>query len=155
MFETLVTMVGWVVGDITCRRYGDNQKVVHFRMATQERRYDRESGDWVDGDRMFISVKCWRKLGENVLTSLRRGDPVVVTGRLHHREYESDSQHRLSVELDAYSLGPDLARCQAPVDRIRPTTQPPTVQLPLTGSPAIAEPSTLASTRTPAVPSAA
>jgi single-strand DNA-binding protein len=117
MFETVVTLVGTVAGEITRRRTGDDVSVVSFRMVCQERRYDRDADRWVDGDRMFLSVHCWRTLGVNVAASLARGDHVVVTGRLFHREFITDGRQRLSVELDARTVGPDLARCAVSVQR--------------------------------------
>ncbi|CRK55345.1 Single-stranded DNA-binding protein [Alloactinosynnema sp. L-07] len=117
MYETVVTMVGMVAGEITKRRTGDNVPVMSFRLLTTERRYNSDTGHWKDGDRMFVSVHCWRDLGVNVAASLRRGDKVIVTGRLYHREYLTDSHRRLSVDLDARSVGPDLSRCQVKIDR--------------------------------------
>ncbi|SDD51666.1 single-stranded DNA-binding protein [Actinokineospora iranica] len=111
MYETTVTLVGKVVGEIAKRRYENDTRLTRFRLMSKERRYDPEADKWVDGHTMFVSVNCWRRLGENVAVSLSRGDYVVVTGRLYHREYESENQQRLSVELDAVSVGPDLSRC--------------------------------------------
>lgn len=117
MFETVVTVVGRVVGELTRRRTGDDIPVVSFRMLAQERRINRETGEWSNGDSMFISVHCWRTLGLNVAASLKRGDPVVVTGRLYHREYETEGKQRLSVDIDARSVGPDLSRCAVAISR--------------------------------------
>ncbi|MGQ0837942.1 single-stranded DNA-binding protein [Actinokineospora sp.] len=117
MFETQVTLVGKVVGDVSRRRFEDDVTIAHFRLMTQERKFVRETGEWTDGDRMFVTVRCWRKLGDNVLASLARGDQVVVTGRLYHREYETEGKQRLSVEVDARSVGPDLSRCTVTIDR--------------------------------------
>ncbi|MBC6449443.1 single-stranded DNA-binding protein [Actinokineospora xionganensis] len=117
MYETVVTIVGWICGELMRRRTGDDVQVVSFRMRAQERRYDADTGEWSDGERMFLSVHCWRTLGQNVAASLKRGDPVVVTGRLYHREHLAEGKQRLSVELDARSVGPDLSRCAVTVSR--------------------------------------
>lgn len=117
MYETVVTVVGWICGELTRRRTGDDVQVVSFRMRAQERRYDSDTGEWSDGERMFLSVHCWRTLGLNVAASLKRGDPVIVTGRLYHREHLAEGKQRLSVDLDARSVGPDLSRCAVTVSR--------------------------------------
>jgi single-strand DNA-binding protein len=117
VFETVVTVVGWICGELTRRRTGDDVQVVSFRMVAQERRHDRDTGEWSDGERMFLSVHCWRTLGQNVSASLKRGDPVIVTGRLYHREHLAEGKQRLSVDLDARSVGPDLSRCAVTVAR--------------------------------------
>jgi single-strand DNA-binding protein len=72
---------------------------------------DRGTGEWRDGDTLFVGVSCWRGLGENVLKSLHKGDPVTVTGRLSVHAYTSkDGQERTSVEVEAISVGHDLNR---------------------------------------------
>jgi single-strand DNA-binding protein len=55
-----------------------------------------------------MTVTCKKRLAQHVATSLRRGDPVIVTGRLFLRE---DRDKRLSrVEIEAVSVGVDLNR---------------------------------------------
>ena len=60
---------------------------------------------------------CWRSLADRVVATLRVGDPVIVRGRLRSREYEKDGQVHRVVEVEATSIGPDLARCAAAVLR--------------------------------------
>jgi single-strand DNA-binding protein len=119
MNETVITIVGNVISDLKSRRTGEGVHVVNFRMASNERRFDKVSGEWVDGDRLFVSVTCWRKLANGVVTSLSKGDPVVVTGRLFTRGYEVEGQKRSVTEIDATAVGPDLARCAAELIRVR------------------------------------
>ncbi len=118
--ETMVTVTGNIAGEVTSRRVGaDEHLLVSFRVASSERRWDKASGEWVDGDRFSASVSCWRRLAEGVLTSLVKGDPVVVSGRLSVREYEVNGERRFSTEIAAVSVGPDLARSSARVTRRR------------------------------------
>jgi single-strand DNA-binding protein len=119
MNETLVTIVGTVISDVRKRNVQDGTPVAGFRMASNERRFDKANGQWVDGDHFYISVTCWRRLALGVLTSLEKGDPVVVRGRLYTRNYEVDAVKRSAVELEAYQVGPDLARCHVGVSRGR------------------------------------
>lgn len=117
MRETLVTVTGNVISDLRSRRTGDGARLVSFRLASNERKFDRDTDSWVDGDRFFATVTCWRRLAEGVAGSLAKGDPVVVTGRLFTRNYEVEGQRRSSTELDAYAVGPDLGRCTADIRR--------------------------------------
>jgi len=117
--ETLVTVVGYVISPISQRQTGAGEPGATFRVASTERRYDKESQAWVDGDQLFVSVSCWRKLALGVIASLEKGDPVIVRGRLHTRSYAVDGAMRTSLDLVAYQIGPDLARCQARVQRMR------------------------------------
>jgi len=84
--------------------------VCNFRVASTARRFDREQSTWIDGDSVFLRVTCWRQLAENVYASVRKGDPVVVTGRLATKPYEVEGQRRSSYELEATSVGFDLGR---------------------------------------------
>lgn len=110
MHETMITVVGNLVDDPRSRVTDSGIEVSSFRLGSTSRRFDRESTRWVDAASLFLSVTCWRTLGTNVVTSLRKGDPVVVHGRLFTRQYEKDGQVRSAYEVDAVTVGPDLAR---------------------------------------------
>lgn len=117
--ETYLTLVGRVASDLREGETANGVKRVSFRVASNERRFDRASRRWVDGDRLYLNVTCWRRLATGVSSSLTKGDPVVVTGRVRTREYELDGQRRWSTEMDASSVGPDLSRCSAIVQRFQ------------------------------------
>lgn len=108
MFETPITVTGRVVTDVTTRTTATGIKMANFRIACQERRYDREREEWVDGDRMYVGVVGWRQLAEGV-RALEKGDHVVVSGKLKVREYTTeDGATRASPEINASAIGPDL-----------------------------------------------
>jgi single-strand DNA-binding protein len=115
MNETLVTIIGTVITDVTPRKTQDGTRVASFRVASNQRKFDRESQAWVDGDSLFVSVTCWRDLARHVTSSLVKGDPVIVMGRLYTRRYELEGQKRSITELDARTVGPDLSRCTVEV----------------------------------------
>ncbi|MDH6127823.1 single-stranded DNA-binding protein [Kitasatospora sp. GP82] len=110
MNETLVTMVGNVASTVSYAETPAGVPVANFRMAATERRYDRSAGDWVDGDTNWVTVVAWRWLAANVVSSLSKGDPVVVSGRLRIREWGEEGKRRSAVEIDARVVGHDLAR---------------------------------------------
>jgi single-strand DNA-binding protein len=59
--------------------------------------------------------------------ALVKGDPVIVVGHIHTSEYDDrDGNRRSSVEVRATAVGPDLARCNARLDRRQQTEQPAT-----------------------------
>jgi single-strand DNA-binding protein len=93
--------------------------VLNFRVASNERRFDKTSESWVDGESLYLSVNCWRRLAENA-ASLVKGDPVIVSGKLRTREWTTEQgERRSAVELEANAVGPDLARCAATVRKQR------------------------------------
>ncbi len=122
MYETHVTVVGNVATAIAKNRLGDGTVVANFRVGSTQRRYDRASGGWVDGDSLYVDVTCWRGLADNVVASLVKGDPVVVTGRLYTRTFEHEGQRRTAVTLEAQSVAADLAWCTAVLTRTRRRT---------------------------------
>jgi single-strand DNA-binding protein len=113
--ETWVTVVGNVASDVSWRRTQNGTEVANFRLMSTERRFDAESGSWEDGLRVAVRVNCWRRLGENVRACVTKGDPVVVRGRLTVREFEVDGVRRSSTEIEARTVGLDLARVCAKV----------------------------------------
>lgn len=117
MNQTLLTVVGNLATDPTARETGEGVSVTNFRLASSERRFDRESQQWVDGDSLFIAVSCWRRLAERVQETLRKGDPVVVTGKVTTRNFEQDGNTRVMTEMTAYAVGPNLARCAVELRR--------------------------------------
>jgi single-strand DNA-binding protein len=100
---------------------------VRIRVAANARRFDKDAGAFRDGEPMFIGVSCWRNLGGHVLATLRKGDSVVVFGKLLYREYDdANGNHRTGHEIDAVAVGPDLNRCAADLRRpARPATEAP------------------------------
>jgi single-strand DNA-binding protein len=126
MNETTVTIVGNLVDDPRMRTTESGIEVTSFRIGSTSRRFDREAARWVDAGSVFLGVTCWRSLGVNVVASLRKGDPVVVHGRLFTRQYERDGQVRSAYELDAATVGPDLARGTATFQRVARTAVPDT-----------------------------
>lgn len=124
MNETTMTIVGNVLSEPECRRLEESRQLVtNFRVAATSRRYDRHQERWVDGDTLRLRVTCWRQLAENVMRCVHVGDPVIVSGRLSSRSWETEEHvKRVSYELEAASVGHDLSRGRAKFARVRPNT---------------------------------
>ncbi|MDT5036901.1 MAG: single-strand DNA-binding protein, partial [Micromonosporaceae bacterium] len=112
MYDTNVTIVGNALNAPELRRTSStNALVANFRVASTSRRYDRDTGRWVDGPSLRVRVTCWRRLAEGVTRSVVTGDPLMVTGRMYTRDWVGDDgQHRVSYELEAVAVGHDLSR---------------------------------------------
>ncbi len=110
MFETTVAVVGTVLSEPRIRETPGGERVVSFRLAGNSRRYDKEAEKWVDGDRLIVTVHCWRRVADGVIGVVGKTTPVLVSGRLYTREYESAGGWRTSVEVEAAAVGLDLAR---------------------------------------------
>ncbi|WP_073814987.1 single-stranded DNA-binding protein [Kitasatospora sp. CB01950] len=110
MDGALVTMVGYAASNVTYRETAGGVAVASFRLAATERRFDRERGDWSDGETTWVTVVAWRRLAVNLVGSVGKGDPLVVSGRLRVREWGEESSRRTEVEIDARAVGHDLTR---------------------------------------------
>jgi single-strand DNA-binding protein len=129
--DTYLTVTGNLTADPTQRLTAAGATVVHMRIASSGRKFDKATGEFRDGDPLFINVSCWRGLAANVFATLRKGDSVIVHGRLLYRTYDDKHGARHNVhEIDAIAVGPDLSRYPAelrrPVRQAEPATQPET-----------------------------
>jgi single-strand DNA-binding protein len=117
--DPYLTMQGNLVADPTQAVVASGHKITRFRLAANGRRFDSATGDWVNTDTIYMSVSCWRQLGDNVMRSLHKGDTVVVHGRIRFREYDdaNNGPRRQAYEIEAQSVGPDLSRYVAEFKR--------------------------------------
>ncbi len=116
--ETVITLVGNLVDDPELRFTPSGAAVANFRLASTPRTYDRQSGEWKDGESLFISCSVWRQAAENVAESLQRGMRVLVQGRLKSRSYETrDGEKRTVFEIDVDEVGPSLRNATAKVSK--------------------------------------
>lgn len=114
--ETTITVVGNLTDDPELKFTPSGAAVARLRIASTPRVMDRTSGEWRDGEPLFLSCPIWRQPAENVAESLSRGSRVIVTSRLRQRSYETrDGEKRTVVELEADEVGPSLRYATAAV----------------------------------------
>ncbi len=114
--ETVITLVGNLVDDPELRFTPSGAAVANFRIASTPRIYDRQSGEWRDGDTLFLSCSVWRQAAENVAESLQKGMRAIVQGRLKSRQYETrEGEKRTVFEIDVDEVGPSLRSATAKV----------------------------------------
>ena len=121
--DTTITVIGNLTADPELRWTQSGAAVADFTVASTPRTYDRNAGEWRDGDTLFMRCSVWRETAENVAESLRKGMRVIVQGRLTQRSYETQQVERRAVgELQVDEVGPSLRRARAQVTRVQ--TQP-------------------------------
>jgi len=95
------------------------QPVARFRVASTPRFRDNSTGEWKDGDSLFLTCNVWRQAAENVAESLTRGMRVIVSGRLRQRSYETkEGEKRTVYEVEVDDVGPSLRNASAKVNRV-------------------------------------
>ncbi|WP_063752910.1 single-stranded DNA-binding protein [Streptomyces sp. NRRL S-350] len=110
MNETHVTVLGNVASEVSYGETAGGVPMASFRLGCTERRYDRQRECWVDGETQWVTVTAWRALAVNLIGSLAKGEPVLVSGRLRVREWVEGEVRRSRAEVDARSVGHDLTR---------------------------------------------
>jgi single-strand DNA-binding protein len=108
MNETYVTVSGNVVGDPVARLTKADVPFVTFRVASNVRRVNFKTGEYVDAGTNFVNVTAFRALGINLANSLKKGEPVIVYGRMRINQWVNGEKSGTTVEIDAYNVGHDL-----------------------------------------------
>jgi single-strand DNA-binding protein len=117
--DTLVTVIGNLTADPELRFTPSGAAVASFTVASTPRTFDRQSGEWKDGEALFLRCNIWRQAAENVAESLTRGARVIVNGRLKQRSFETrEGEKRTVVELDVDEIGPSLRYATAKVNKV-------------------------------------
>ena len=116
MYEPQITLTGNLASPPKLRTVAGGTSVADFRVACTQRRRN-PAGEWVDGETLWFGVTCWKQLAENAHASLGKGDRVVVHGRLAQHTWTGENGvERISMEVEATSLGVDLSRGKATIE---------------------------------------
>jgi single-strand DNA-binding protein len=128
--DTQITIAGNLVDDPELRFTPSGQPVAKFRVASTPRFRDNQTGEWKDGDSLFLTCNVWRQAAENVAESLTRGMRVIVSGRLRQRSYETkEGEKRTVYEVEVDDVGPPaVARAAATAGAVSPTRGRPTAR---------------------------
>ncbi|WP_406690337.1 single-stranded DNA-binding protein [Saccharopolyspora sp. ID03-671] len=117
--EIEMTIVGNLTADPELRFTPSGAAVANFTVANNPRYFDRQTGEWKDGDATFLRCNIWRQMAENVSESLKRGMRVIVQGRLRQRSFETkEGEKRTVMELEVDTIGPDLRYATASVNKV-------------------------------------
>ncbi len=116
--ETTLTVVGNLTADPELRYTQSGLPVANFTIASTPRVFDKQSGQYKDGEALFLRASVWREFAEHVAGSLTKGMRVIATGRLKQRSYQDrDGQTRTAIELEVDEIGPSLRYATAQVTR--------------------------------------
>src|SRR5262250_2376506 len=116
--DTTITIIGNLTDDPELRFTPSGAAVAKFRVASTPRFMDRQSGEWKDGEPLFLACTVWRQAAENVAESLVRGARVIVSGRLKQRSYETkEGEKRTVYEIEVDEVGPSLRNASAKVSK--------------------------------------
>ncbi|WP_051389007.1 single-stranded DNA-binding protein [Arthrobacter sp. 35W] len=104
-----ITLRGFVASDVRMIISEQGVPIASFLLGCTERRQDKATGLWADGDVNWYQVSTFRFLAQNTAFSIKKGEKVLVTGRLKLRHWtKNDGTMAASLDLAAESLGHDL-----------------------------------------------
>lgn len=99
---------GFTASDPALSTLPNGVPVVNFRLASTPRWQDA-TGTWKEGTTNWYTVKAYRRLAQNIATSIEKGQPLVVSGRQRiSRWNREDGTQGTTVEVDALGIGHDL-----------------------------------------------
>lgn len=135
-----ITLTGLVATDPKHIFTSEGLAITNFRLASTQRRFDKNEGKWVDGETNWYTVTCFRQLAINASASLKKGERVLVTGRLKLRSWDTGERTGMNVDVEAEALGHDLLWGSTTFAR---SMSAPQAQSPATEEPHTDEPSPL------------
>jgi single-strand DNA-binding protein len=123
--DTVVTVVGNLTADPELRFTPSGAAVANFTVASTPRTFDKASGQWKDGQALFLRCSIWRAAAENVVESLTRGARVIAQGRLVQRSFETkEGEKRTVVELEVDEIGPSVRYATVKVSKVTQDKRP-------------------------------
>ncbi|MFJ4025764.1 single-stranded DNA-binding protein [Paenarthrobacter sp. NPDC089989] len=123
----VITLRGFVASEVKSSTTIRGTSTASFRLGTTERRYDRANNTWVDGNTNWYTVQSFRYLAGHVGCSLKKGQRVIVVGRLRLRQWEHEGKIYHVAEVDAEAVGHDLMWGSANFTRMSATSPAPEV----------------------------
>lgn len=109
---------GNLTADPELRTTQSGKQFASFSIASTKRKQNKQTGEWEDGDKLFMRCIAWDDLATNIAQSLSKGMRVIATGELSQRSYQAqDGSNRTVVEMKVKSIGPDLSRATAQVTK--------------------------------------
>jgi single-strand DNA-binding protein len=115
----IITVTGVVGTDPKHHVTNGGLAITSFRLASTRRVFDREKGTWEDGETNWYTVSAFRQLATNTSLSIRKGERVIIRGRLRLRAWETGERSGTAVEIEADSIGHDLAWCVSSYAKVR------------------------------------
>ncbi|CAH0256545.1 Single-stranded DNA-binding protein 2 [Arthrobacter sp. Bi83] len=129
-----ITVRGFVASEIRSSTTPGGVATASFRLGSTDRRYDRASSTWVDGNTNWFTIQGYRQLAGNIGCSIKKGQRVIIVGRLKMRSWEKDGRIYHVAEIDAESVGHDLMWGSANFTRTAGINSQPAVAAGVVGS---------------------
>jgi single-strand DNA-binding protein len=119
-----VTIAGNLTRDPEVKFLPSGTAVANLRVASSDRKRD-DAGNWTNGEPCYLDVEVWRDTGEAAANTLKKGDGVVIVGRLRMRTYtKQDGTEVTAYSVEADEIAPSLRRSSSPAPARSHTADP-------------------------------
>lgn len=105
----IITLTGLVATNPRHILTSEGLSITSFRLASTQRRFDRSAERWIDGETNWYTITAFRQLALNSSISVEKGQRVLVTGKLKIREWDNGERVGTTIDVEAESIGHDLA----------------------------------------------
>ena len=110
MNEPSIHLAGNLTADPDLRFTPTGRAVVHLVVAVNPRHRDT-TGQWIEDTTSFWTCQAWGPVAENLVESVRKGDRVLIDGRIRasvwtptEGDHAGTEQRRLDVVIDEIGL---------------------------------------------------
>jgi single-strand DNA-binding protein len=126
MRDVYVTVRGNATSDAHTTN-NQSEPTTMVRIAVNRRYYDKGIDDYKDAATPdFYNIYGTKALGRNMLRSVKKGDPIIATGRLSYSEWTwDDGSEGRSMQVRADSVGHDLVFGTTSMARSQRHDEPP------------------------------
>ncbi len=119
-----ITLTGLVATEPRHIVTSESLAITNFRLASAQRKFDRAQDRWVDVDTNWYTITSFRQLAINSAASIKKGERVVVTGRLRIREWDNGERNGMNIDIEADAIGHDMSWGTSTFSRIIKTATP-------------------------------
>lgn len=115
-----ITVVGNLTREPELRFINSGRAVCELGIASN-RRY-QVNGEWQE-EVSYFNLTVWGEYGENCAASFKKGDRVLVSGRLQARQYETkEGEKRTAFDIVVDEIGPSLRWSTVTISRVARTS---------------------------------
>jgi len=90
-----LTLLGNLARDPEIKYTNEGLAIADLRVAVNRRWKDKEGNDMENVE--FFNITAWNKLAENCASDLKKGDRVIVSGRLNHRSFDTKDGKKINI----------------------------------------------------------
>ncbi|MHB1275152.1 MAG: single-stranded DNA-binding protein [Candidatus Humimicrobiaceae bacterium] len=90
-----LTLLGNLARDPEIKYTNEGLAIADLRVAVNRRWKDKEGNDMENVE--FFNITAWNKLAENCASDLKKGDRVMVSGRLNHRSFDTKDGKKINI----------------------------------------------------------